>query len=314
MERKIEKNYDLAIIGSGCSGLTSGLYAGRYKLNTIIIGSFFGGVIVEAHDIENYPGFVSINGMELMKKFRESVDLLNIPILSKEIVSVKKCKDRFCITMDDKKQIYANAVIVACGTKKRKLSIEGEKKFSGKGVSYCATCDAPIFANKNVAIIGGADSACQAALLLSEHAKQVYQIYRGPKLGGEPINIDHVLKNKKIEVIYNTNAIKFNGTNLLESIELDREYNGSKKLDVEGVFIEIGAVPSIYFLDDLDLKLTEKKEIKVDKYCNTNIEGLYAAGDVTDTPLRQLVTACGQGAIAALSAYKYILKNKHSGA
>ena len=308
-----KQNYDLVIIGAGCAGLTSGIYAGRYKLKTAIIGSYQNSVIIEAHDIENYPGFVSISGMDLMKKFKESVDLLEVPVLDEEVRSVKKDKDKFCITTTDgKKEIYADAVIVACGTKKRKLGIDGEDAFGSRGVSYCVTCDAPLFNDKTTAVIGGSDSACQAAILLSKHAKKVYLIHRKDKLRGEPINVEHVLKNKKIEIIYATNVMKFKGAKMLESIELDKEYDGSKELPLDGVFIEIGTVPSTYFLEELNLNLTKNNEIIVDKFCQTNTEGVYAAGDITDTPLRQLVTACGQGSIAALSAFKYILKKKRS--
>ena len=140
--------------------------------------------------------------------------------------------------------------------------------------------------------------------------KKVYLIHRKTELRGEPINIEHVLKNKKIEIIYATNVLKFKGTKMLESIEFDKEYNGSKELNVDGVFIEIGTVPLTYFLEGLNINMTKSNEIIVDKYCHTNVEGIYAAGDITDTPLRQLVTACGQGSIAALSAFKYILKKK----
>ncbi|MCK5477178.1 MAG: FAD-dependent oxidoreductase [Candidatus Aenigmarchaeota archaeon] len=314
MEQKTEDKYQLIIIGSGCAGLTSAIYAGRYKLKTLVLGSYFGGVIVEEANVENYPGFVSISGMELMKKFKETVDSLNVPVVSGKVISIKKNEDKnkFNLTTDENKTYCADAVLVSCGTKKLKLSIEGEDKFNGKGVSYCATCDAPMFNKKTVAVIGGADSACQAAILLSKHAKHVYLICRKDELRGEPINVEHVTKNKEIEIIFNTNVIKVKGTNMLESIELDKEYNGSKEISVKGVFVEIGSVPSTYFLDKLNINLTKKNEIIVDKCCKTNISGLFAAGDVTDTPLRQLVTACGQGAIAALSAYKYILRKKRS--
>ena len=310
LDYKTQNNYELIIIGSGCSGLTSGIYAGRYKLKTLIIGSSFGGVILEAHNIENYPGFTSITGIELMKKFKKSVDLLNIPILQKEVISIKKQKNKFCIQTRDNNLFYSTTIIICCGTKRRKLSIEGEEKFKGKGVSYCTTCDAPVFAERIVAVIGGSNSACQSAILLSKYASKVYIIYRQNKLRAEPINIENVIKNKKIKIIYNTNIVKLNGKNYLESIELDNIYKESKILNIDGIFVEIGAEPSVYFAEDLNLELSKNKEIIVDKFCNTNIKGVYAAGDITDTPFRQLITACGQGAIAALSAYKYILKKK----
>jgi thioredoxin reductase (NADPH) len=206
--------------------------------------------------------------------------------------------------------IEARTVLLATGSKHRKLAVPGEEEFHGKGVSYCATCDAAFFRDKTVAVVGGSDSAAKEALLLSEHAKKVYIIYRREKIRAEPINAERVGNNKKIEVINNTNIVEIKGRQFVESVFLDAPYGGSKELKVDGVFIEIGYLPQNELAKGLGVKLDEKGEIIINRDSETNIPGVYAAGDVTANSFKQAVTAAAQGVIAAKSAYTYVMKQE----
>jgi thioredoxin reductase (NADPH) len=190
------------------------------------------------------------------------------------------------------------------GTERKHLNIPGEDKFFGKGVSYCATCDAPLFKEKTVCVIGGSDAACVEALLLAEHASRVYIIYRKEKLRCEPINTERIEKNHKIEVIYNTNVTEILGNQFVEKIKTDT----GKEISLQGVFVEVGSMPNTHLINSLGIQADENGYIKTDSEQRTNIPRVYAAGDITTTKLRQIITACAQGAIAALSAYNDLKK------
>jgi len=295
-------NHDLIIIGTGPAGLTAGVYASRYLLKTLIIGKLPGGMISEAHKVCNFPSYKAISGMELTKKIIEQVKDLGVEIKQEAVEEIKKNK---VFEIKTNNSIYkAKKIILAIGTEKRKLNVPREKEFLGKGVSYCATCDAGFFENKTVAVIGGSNAALTAALLLSEYAKKVYIIYRKESFfRAEPAWIKKVEKNKKIELIFNTNIKEIYGENFVEGVRLDTK----KDLKVDGVFIEIGSIPDKKFSKQLGLK-TEKGYLMVNKKQETNIKGVFAAGDITNNPLKQVVTACGEGAIAATTAYEEIKK------
>lgn len=302
--------YDVAIIGAGPAGMAAGIFAARYRMKTVIFAKDIGGTCNKAHKIENYPGFKSISGIELMNKFKEHLISYNVLIINKEIKGIIDKKTFTLITQDG--ECKAKSIILASGTERRKLGIPGEKEFLGKGVSYCATCDARFFVNKIVGIVGGSDAALTSALLLSEYASKVFIIYRKSKLRAEPWWIEKVQKNPKIEIIYNTNILKINGKKFVNSVELDNPYIDSKTLRLDGIFIEIGAYPITYFTRSLGIKLNEKGEIIVNNACQTNIAGVFAAGDVTTGfgGLKQVVTAAASGAVAAMSAYKWVICKK----
>ncbi len=301
----MEKIYDLIIVGAGPAGLTAGIYAGRYMLNTLVIGETEGGMIGEAHQICNFPTYKSITGFELVKKLVDQVKGLGIEIKHEKVEKINKSKDNFEIKTS--KSIYkSKTIILATGSKKRKLNVEGESKFIGRGVSYCATCDAAFFKDKVVAVAGGGNAALTAALLLAEYAKKVYIIYRKEKFfRAEPRWIKQVEENKKIEPIFNTNITKIEGINNVEKIMLD----SGEKIKVDGVFVEIGTIPNIELSKQLKLD-HENDYIVVDKFQKTSLEGVFAAGDVTNNPLKQAITAAAEGALAANSAYTFIKGGK----
>ncbi len=305
---KNEKLYDLIIIGAGAAGLTASIYASRYKVRHLVLGKVSGGLTLEAHKVENYPGYKSISGMELMQKFQEHAKSLGAKIEQDEIVNIERKNKDFGITTSQDKKYQTKTLILALGTKRRKLNIPGEKELLGKGVSYCAVCDAIFYKDKIVAVIGGSNAAAMSALVLVEHAKQVYIIYRREKLRAEPVMVDKVETNPKIEIIYSTNVLEAKGKNKLEEIVLDREYKGSKKLKLDGIFVEIGSTPAISLTRKLGVEVDQENCIKVDTYQATNVPGVFAAGDITSglAKLRQIVTAAAEGAVAATSVYEYL--------
>ena len=303
-----DETYDFLIIGGGAAGYTAGIYASRFMIKTIILAKNRGGTIIDAHVVENYPGFKSISGMDLMKKFEDQVKSLNVPILDEEVVDIDHNDGIYHVKTDNNKVLKAKQILFATGTARRKLNIKGEENFLGKGVSYCATCDAFFFKEKTVGIVGGSDAAATAALLLSQFAKQVYIIYRGDKLRAEPYWVDIIEKDSKIKIITNANVLRINGDNFVKSVDLDTGEN----IALDGVFIEIGSVPTASLTKKLGIELDDKGYIKVDASMKTNIETAYAAGDVSNAfnQMKQLVTAVTGGAIAAETAYKYIKQSK----
>ena len=299
------KKYDLIIIGAGPAGLTAALYAARYRINFLVLGKISGGLVAETSDICNFPSYPNIKGFELAKKMLDQVKGLGVEVVNEEVSEIKKKKLGFDITTN-KNKYEVKKIIFATGSERKKLGIDREKELIGKGISYCATCDAGFYKDKVAGVIGGSDAALTAALLLAKFAKKVYIIYRKDKFfRGDNIWVEEVKKNKKIEPIFNSKVTKLIGKNKLEAIEL----NGKNKLEVDGVFVEFGGVANIELAEDLGIK-TEKKQIVVDKQQKTNVKGFFAAGDVTNNPLKQIVTACGEGAVSANTTYREIMKEK----
>jgi len=295
MENKI---YDLIIIGAGPAGLTSALYAKRYGLDVMIISSNVGGAMGEAHKIWNFPSYLEISGMELTKKMYEQVKSLNLEIKNELVTSIEKKKEIFEIKTI-KNTYQSKKIIIAIGREKAKLNLKNEDKFLGKGIHYCAICDCSFYKDKIVGVVGGGNSAINAALLLAEYAKKIYIIYRGDKLKkAEKILVEKAKNNKKIELIFNSIVVELIGKENLEAIKL----NNNKKIILDGLFIEIGGLPNKEILKNLNLEF-EKDFIKVNNKQETNIKGVFAAGDITNNPLKQIITACGEGAVAAYSAY-----------
>lgn len=293
--------YDLIIIGGGPAAMSAAIYAGRNRMKTMIIASMLGGAITGAHDVQNYPGFKTISGMELMKNMEEQVRFQGIEIKIEDAVKIAPKGNSFSV--NDK--YGCKAVVLAVGTKRRKLNIPGEEEYLGKGVSYCATCDAAFFKDKVVGVVGGSNSAAMAAQLLAEYAKKIYIIYRKAHMRAEPARVEDLENNPKIEFIYNTNASEIKGNKFMEKVVLDKEYNGSSELALDGFFIEIGSVPSTSLAKMLGVEVDEHSMIKTDAGQRTNIKGIYAAGDITTNSNKflQVVTAVSEGAIAAQSVY-----------
>ena len=299
--------YDLIIIGGGCGGLAAGIYSARYNLKTLIITKEMGGILNEAHKVENWPGIKSIPGIDLMMQMREHTQGLGVEFVDAEVQKAEK-KDSHFIISTQEKSFEGKTVILAMGLKRRHLNIPGEDKFAGKGISYCYTCDAPFYKNKIVGVVGGNDSAALAALLIAQYAEKVYMIYRKEEIRAEPINKRQVEENSKIEIINNTNVVEVKGDKVLTTAVFDREYKGSKEFRLDGLFIEVGSIPSPILAEQIGVKHDDAGMIIVDNEKKTNVEGVYAAGDATNTPMRQAITAAADGAVAALSAYKYIKK------
>jgi thioredoxin reductase (NADPH) len=292
--------YDLAIIGGGVAAMSCALYSGRYKVSTIIFTDSFGGTTASAHLICNYPGFLEITGMDLMAKMTEQINNLKIPINYEKVVDIKKEEDHFIVN-SDQRAIKAKKILLAIGKKKRKLNIENEDKYLGKGVHYCATCDGAFYKDKIVGVIGGSDAAVTAALLLAEFSKKVYIIYRGSFLRAEPMWLESLEKQENIEILYNSEVKELSGSVKLEKVILKDD----SELILDGLFIEIGTIPNTDLIEKLNIKLDDYQEIIVDKEQRTNIFGVFAAGDCTNqTELKQIVTATSQGAIASYNIFK----------
>ncbi len=304
--------YDVVILGAGPGGLGAAIYCARYGLKTIVIGRLLGGYAAEAHLVENYLGFKSIPGIGLCQKFREHAEGLGVKVLlGVDVVSVKKSGKGFEVGTSENRKYSCSAVVVALGTQRRKLECPNEDKYIGKGVSYCASCDAAFFYGKTVGVVGGSDAAGMTALMLSEHAKKVYIIYRKEEIRAEPINKKRIEQNRKIEVICNSTVRELKGANRLESVMLD--INGkASELKLDGLFIEIGSVPTTVIFKDLGIEVTQEGYIKVKEDMSTNVTGVYAAGDITTASngFRQIITAVAEGAVAANSIFKYIKQGK----
>ena len=305
--------YDLLIIGSGPAGLTASIYASRYRLKHLVLGSQLGGAVSWAAEIENYPGFKKISGLELTQKIADHVQSLGAEIENQEVVSLTKNKDFFQIKTANNQIFMAKTVIFASGTQRRKLNIPGEKEYLGKGVSYCTTCDGAFFKEKKVAIVGGSNAAAMGASHLAEFANQVYLIYRKEALRADPIWTQRVQNDPKIKIIYQTNLVEILGDgNKVTGVKLDKVYENQDQLILDGVFIEIGGVPGTDLVGSIGVKLDEKGFIHVEADMRTNIDGIWAAGDVANASgeFQQIITAAAEGALAANSVYKYLSKTK----
>lgn len=310
--------YDFLIIGAGGTGLAAAMYSARLGMKTLVLGAThgtelpIGGVITTTNIVENYPGFKKLSGFELAKKLEEHArEYELVEIKNEKAVSARKTRAGFLVKTN-KNSYEGKTILFATGTKWKKLpeNVKGNLEFENKGVSYCALCDGALFKNKIVAVVGGSDSAAKDALLLSEHAKKVYIIYRGEQIHPEPINFQRILKNKKIEIINKTNIAEIKGGALVRKIILDNSYKGKKELEVDGVFVAIGHVALSELAKELGVKTDEKNEIIINHMTSeTNVPGVFAAGDVTNKPFKQLITGVADGCTAAYSAYEYIGKN-----
>lgn len=301
--------YDLVIIGAGPAGIGASIYASRYKLEHIVIGNEIGGQVVEASEIENWAGDISISGKDLMGKFENHARHLGAKIIQADVSKINVEGSGFKV-IAGKDEYSTKSIILALGMKPRKMNVPGEDKFVGKGVSYCATCDAMFFRNKDVVVVGGGDAAATAAIHLAEFANKVYLMYR-EEYNWEPSWNDLIDKDKKIEKICCTNVKEIKGEVKVSSVIYD--YNEEEKeIVVQGVFIEVGTTPGIALAQELNVKLDDQNYIVVGEDQQTNVENIFAAGDVTtnSNKFRQIITAVAEGAIAAGSVYRKLKLNK----
>lgn len=297
--------YDVIIVGAGPAGLTAAIYTSRRSMKTLVLSKGLSDQVSETPHVENYPGFEKIKGYELIKKFEQQVRDFGVKVIFEEVVKITPKKDGF-IVKTVKKSYEGKTVILAFGKIPRTLNIPGEKEFTGKGVSYCATCDAPLFKDKTVVVIGGGNAALDGALLLSKIAKKVYLVHRRDEFRGFEAEIEKVKKRNNIELVLNNVAVEFKGDKILKSIIVENVNTKEKKeLKVDGVFVEIGSDVKTDFVKDL-VKLDKNNYIIINKNCETSRPGVFAAGDVTNTPFKQIVVAAGEGAKAGLNAYNYL--------
>jgi thioredoxin reductase (NADPH) len=311
MSKKI-KIYELVIIGAGPAGLTASIYASRYLIKHLIIGAQPGGAILETHQIDNFPGIENSPGLDFAQKIIQHARKYGTEIINILAIDIQKKAGSFEIRLANGKKILAETVLIATGNKKRTLNVKGEEKFLGKGISYCATCDGFFYKNKNVAVIGGNDSALAAADYLSQITKEVCIIYRRNRFRAEPFWLNKIEKNKTIKSFFNSQVTEFLGDNLLEKLIVENDLKEKKEIKINGVFIEIGSEPDTGFIK---IKIEKDNDgfIKVKNDGRTNIKGIWAAGDITNNSdkFNQVITAASEGAIAAHSIYKFLKeKNK----
>jgi thioredoxin reductase (NADPH) len=305
-----ENEFDIIVVGTGCAGLTAAIYTGRYNLKTLVVGKDLG-MLALSNDVGNWPGIKQTTGMELLQQMKEHAESIEgVTVLTDEVERLKKEKDGFLLYTSGKKEFKAKALILTLGLKSRKLNIPGEENLSGRGVSYCATCDAPFAKDKIIGVVGGNDSAAEAALLAAEYGQKVYIFYRREALRAQPYLVKKIEENKKIETVFKSNVKEILGEKTIEKVKVDVD-GKMKEWELGFLFIEIGAVPQQVLLEELDIEMDEQGFIKCDRKMNTNVEGVFAAGDINaDTPMRQAITAAGEGAIAGYSAYMYLTKKK----
>lgn len=299
--------FDCLIIGAGPAGISAAIYVHRFGYKPVIIGTEYGGAIVRTHSIENYPGFPSVSGWDLMQKFEEHYQSFGIEYKMENVTQIEKKetdgKLSFVVKTDMGEEIEGKSLLIATGTLHRKLNVPGEAEFHGKGVSYCATCDGPFYRDKEIIVVGGSDSAAKEALFLTKFAKKVYIVYRREKLRCEHINRLRIEAENKIEIIPNTNITEILGDeNSVKQVKFD---NG-KLFNIDGVFVEIGADANSGLVEHLGVKLSENKEIIVDTGAKTNVPGIFAAGDVTTIREKQVINAAAQGVSAAFSIRDYL--------
>ncbi|OGS45769.1 MAG: hypothetical protein A2539_07810 [Elusimicrobia bacterium RIFOXYD2_FULL_34_15] len=299
--------YDVIIAGSGPAGMTASVYCSRKKLDTLLITKDVGGQVVWTSGIENYMGYQYITGRDLSEKFYQQIEQFPISLL-KDVgpCHLEKLENKFAVNCGEKKY-YSKSVIVATGKRNRELGVNGEKELLGRGVTYCSVCDAPLFKDKIVAIIGGGNSALTAAIDLISYASKIFIINILDNLQGDEVFLDKIKNSNKAEIILSSEVSKIKGTEKVEGITVkNRKTSQIREIELDGVFIEVGLMPNSEFANNL-LNMNDQKEIVVDCNCKTSIDGIFACGDVTAVLDKQIIIACGEGAKAALSAYRYLL-------
>lgn len=304
--------YDVIIIGGGSAGLTAAIYSARRMLHTLVVTEVIGGQAALPHKIENYPGFLSVKGSMLMERFQKQAQRFGVEIIFDKADQIIQQGEEYLVKTGTK-EFLARAVIIAVGKTPRSLDVPGEEKFRGKGVSYCATCDAPFFKNKTVAVVGGGNCALDAALLLSKIAIKVYLIHRRDEFRGFEAIAEEVKKKENVEIVLNGIITEIKGEQIVKSISVkDLKTEQVKEIPIDGLFIEIGYEIKPDLIKNL-VKTDENNHIIVNEkgetfYIDKNEvrPGIFAAGDVTSTPFKQIVISAGEGAKAALQAYAYL--------
>jgi thioredoxin reductase (NADPH) len=294
--------YDTVIVGGGPAGLTAAIYTARRGLKTLVITKDIGGQITKTNEIENYPGFDNITGTDLAMKFFNQAKKFGVEFIFDEVKKISK-KDKDFTIQTSNKEVEARSVIISSGKKPRELGAIGEEEFKGKGVSYCATCDAPFYKNKILAVVGGGNSAVDAALLGANFARKVYLIHRGNEFRAEEILINKAKKEKIIEFVLNSEVAEIKGDKTVNSIIL----KDGKILEIDGIIIEVGFIIDRTIVKDF-VELDSANQVVINHKQETDVTGVFAAGDLTTTPFKQIIISAGEGAKAALTCFDYLQK------
>jgi thioredoxin-disulfide reductase len=303
--------YDSIIIGASAAGISSAIYLKRRGINFLILAKDIGGEMALSGTVDNYPGIPKTTGLELTKKFKEHLESYGIEVINEEVIKLDKNNDLFVISTNKNNTYYSKTVIIATGSKPKKLNIPGEEEFYHKGVSYCSVCDMPLFKDKVVAIIGGGNSALEAGLMAADICKYAYIINKNPSFKGDKVLIEQLERKENIKIIYNALTQEIYGDKFVKGIKyLDTVSNTIQDINVDGVFIHIGMKPNSEFIPDSWNVKNTYGEIIINKLCETNVTGLFAGGDVTDIPFKQIGIAVGHGIICALSTVNYLNKLK----
>lgn len=298
--------YDLIIIGAGPAGMTAAIYAVRREMKTLVISREVGGQMIWANEIENYPGFEKITSLELITRMKQQVISAGAEMKADEVKRMERAEDGTFLLYTNRETFKAKTVLMAIGLSPRRLAVPGEMEMNGKGVSYCANCDGPFYRNKDVAVIGGGNSALDAAEVLSKIAKKVYLVHRGPSFRGFETLVEEVKARPNIELVLNSEIKNIIGGDKVEKIKVfSKETNEEREIALSGVFVEVGRIASTDLVADF-AERDAKDQIVTNAKGETKTPGLFAAGDVTDTEFKQITVASGQGTIAALSAYRYL--------
>jgi thioredoxin-disulfide reductase len=303
--------YDSIIIGASAAGISSAIYLKRRGINFLILAKDIGGEMALSGIVDNYPGIPKTTGLELTKKFKEHLESYGIEVINEEVIKLDKNNDLFVIFTNKNNTYYSKTIIVATGSKPKKLNIPGEEEFYHKGVSYCSVCDMPLFKDKVVAIIGGGNSALEAGLMAADICKYAYIINKNPSFKGDKVLIEQLERKENIKIIYNALTQEIYGDKFVKGIKyLDTISNTIQDINVDGVFIHIGMKPNSEFIPDSWNVKNTYGEIIINKLCETNVPGLFASGDITDIPFKQIGIAVGHGIICALSTVNYLNKLK----
>ena len=309
-EGEVTPLYDVIIIGGGPAGLSAAVYAARKVLKTLLVSKDIGGQVAWTYDVDNYLGFSQVETADLIAKFEEHVEKYGVEkLVGVEVKTLEMTGKIKKVITDNGKTYLTKTLIIATGKRPRPLNVPGEKELIGMGVTYCSTCDAPLFADLDVAVMGGGNSALEAVIDLMKVARKVYMVSLTPLTGDEIIR-DKVINSPKVEIFIKYKALRIEGESTVEGIEIESLETGEKnRLDVQGIMVEIGLFPNSELVLDT-MEINRMGEIVIDSRCRTGISGIFACGDVTDVPYKQVIVAAGEGAKAALSAYDYIIKQR----
>ncbi|QXJ34665.1 thioredoxin-disulfide reductase [Saccharolobus shibatae] len=307
------EKFDVIIVGLGPAAYGAALYTARYMLKTLVIGETPGGQLTEAGIVDDYLGLIEIQASDMIKVFNKHIEKYEVPVLLDIVEKIENRGDGFVLKTKRKGEFKADSVILGIGVKRRKLGVPGEQEFVGKGISYCSVCDAPLFKNRVVAVVGGGDSALEGAEILSGYSTKVYLIHRRDSFKAQPIYVETVKKKPNVEFVLNSVVKEIKGDKVVRQVVVENLKTGEiKELNVNGVFVEIGFDPPTDFAKSNGIETDTNGYIKVDEWMRTSVPGIFAAGDCTSMWLgfRQVITSVAQGAVAATSAYRYVTEKK----